>query len=98
MKFYISPFHIGNKVRTNLNGDKYAALNPVRRRLRRTHRKDKAVVHSSNFFFLLGSLDRLFGGFKFEHDLVRRFSVYFYLNHRRSDHNSTFGTVLERLR
>ena len=50
--------------------------------MRRTHRKDKAVVHSSNFFFLLGSLDRFFGGFKFEHDFVFRFSVtvYFYLN------------------
>jgi len=67
--------------------------------LGRTHREDQAVVNSSHiFFFLLSSFDRFLGSFKFEHDLVFRFSVYFYLNHRRSDHNSTFGTVLERLR
>jgi len=68
--------------------------------LRRTHRKDKAVVHSSNFFFLLGSLDRFFGGFNFEHDFVFRFfvTVYFHLTQKRSDHNNTFDTVLERLR
>ena len=87
----ISPFHIGNKVRTN--GDKYAALNPGRRCVELTERTRLLPV-----LFLLGSLDRFFGGFKFEHDLVVRFCVYVYLNHRRSDHNSTFGTVLERLR
>ena len=63
-----------------------------------TYGKDKAVVNSSNFFFFLGSFDRFLGGFKFEHDLVFRFSVYFYLNDRRSDHNNTLDTVLEGLR
>jgi len=45
-------------------------------------------------------LDRFFGGFNFEHDFVFRFSVtvYFYLTQKRSDHNNTFDTVLERLR
>ena len=62
----ISPFHIGNKVRTN--GDKYADLNPGRRCVELTER-------TRLLLFLLGSLDRFFGGFKFEHDLVVRFSV-----------------------
>ena len=87
--FPLSKFHIGNKVRTN--GDKYAALNPGRRCVELTER-------TRLLLFLLGSLDRFFGGFKFEHNLVVRFCVYFYFNHWRSDHNNTFGTVLGLLR
>ena len=73
----ISPFHIGNKVRTN--GDKYAALNPGPRRLRRTH--PAAEGQRLLFIRVISSscwaawTERFFGGFKFEHDLVFRFSV-----------------------